>query len=277
MLFDTHLHLIYKDQLTYPWLDDFEPLNQDNRFEDYSIAARRLGITGCFHMEVDVSEDQIEKEVEVISGVSGGNGLLKGIVSSCRPENDAFPTFLDRLRENQLVRGFRRVLHVVPDEVSTTETFRENVNRLGGTGLTYDICVLPRQLKLACELVDYCPNVRFVLDHCGVPDVGSGALEPWRSDMQAIAERPNVYAKISGVVAYGDPESWALDDVRPFVEETVNAFGTERIVWGSDSPVCNLGGGLATWVAATHALTSAWSADERSALYNGNARKLWNL
>ena len=95
--------------------------------------------------------------------------------------------------------------------------------------------------------------------------------------MRALAERPNVTAKISGVVAYGDPDSWGLDDIRPFVDATIEAFGADRIVWGSDSPVCNLGGGLPTWVAATHALTSAWSKDERDALYSGNALKLWRL
>ena len=78
-------------------------------------------------------------------------------------------------------------------------------------------------------------------------------------------------------MAYGDPDSWTLDDIRPFVEETVDAFGTDRLVWGSDCPVCNLGGGLATWVAATRALTIDWSEDERNALYGVNAMKLWHL
>lgn len=278
MLFDTHLHLIYKARLSYPWLDDFKALNQDNGFDDYALSAARLGIGGCFHMEVDVAEDQIEQEVAVISELAGSHGnLLRGIISSCRPERTDFAAHLDRARETGIVRGFRRVLHVVPDDVSTSATFRDNVKRLGGTGLTFDLCVLPRQLHLAGELVDHCPDVSFVLDHCGVPDVASGELEPWRANMRALAERPNIHAKISGVIAYGDPASWTLDDIRPFVDETVDAFGTNRIVWGSDSPVCNLGGNLATWVAATHALTGKWSASERDALYHANALDLWQL
>ncbi|NNE82220.1 MAG: amidohydrolase [Silicimonas sp.] len=278
MLFDTHLHLIFKDRISYPWLNEFEVLNQDNRFDDYATNAARLGIGGCFHMEVDVAEDQIEKEVSVISDLAGSQGnLLRGIISSCRPEREDFAAHLERARETDIVRGFRRVLHVVPDEVSTTATFRDNIKRLGGTGLTFDLCVLPRQLHLAGELVDHCPNVSFVLDHCGVPDVASGELEPWRSSMRALAERPNVHAKISGVIAYGDPASWTIDDIKPFVDETVDAFGTNRIVWGSDSPVCNLGGDLATWVAVTHALTGNWSSSERDALYHANALDLWQL
>ncbi|MCV3269843.1 amidohydrolase family protein [Roseobacter sinensis] len=278
MLFDTHLHLIYKDRLSYPWLGDFDALNRDNPFEAYTRAAARLGISGCFHMEVDVAEAQIEEEIDVIAALSDqADGLLRGIISSCRPEHADFPAFLERVSEQTLLRGFRRVLHVVPDDVSTSALFRDNIKRLSGTGKTFDLCVLPRQLHLAIALVDHAPEVTFILDHCGVPDIATGALEPWRTDLRALAERPNVRAKISGIIAYGDPDRWTLNDLRPFVEETVDAFGHDRLVWGSDSPVCNLGGGLETWVAATHALTAGWSTEDRAAFYKTNAVGIWGL
>ncbi|WP_299471940.1 amidohydrolase [uncultured Roseibium sp.] len=278
MLFDTHLHLIYKDRLEYPWLNDFEVLNRDSHFDTYCRDAARLGIGGCLHMEVDVAEHHIEKEATLINDLIDAPGsLMRGMISSCRPENDDFDAFLERARLNPNIKGFRRVLHVVPDEVSTTVTFRDNIKRLSGTGLTFDLCVLPRQLHLALDLVSHCPDVTFILDHCGVPDVAAGAPEPWRAGVSALADRPNVFAKISGVVAYGNPDTWTLDDIRPFVEETVDAFGTDRILWGSDSPVCNLGGGLPTWVAATHALTERWSVSDREALYHINACRLWRL
>ena len=278
MLFDTHLHLIYKNRLSYPWLNNLESLNKDNPISEYSTMASRLGIGGCFHMEVDVAENQIEAEIDVISELADDSGgLMQGIIASCRPEKDDFPAFLDRVRSRKFLRGFRRVLHVVPDDLSTSMTFRDNVKRLGGTGLTFDLCVMPRQLRLARELVDHCPEVLFVLDHCGVPNIVAGAMTPWCIDISALAERDNVYAKISGVIAYGNPDTWSLNDLRPFVEHTVDVFGTDRIVWGSDSPVCNLGGGLPLWVAATHALTEGWSTDERGSFYNGNTARLWGL
>ncbi|MET1412150.1 amidohydrolase [Roseibium sp. HPY-6] len=278
MLFDTHLHLIYKDRLKYPWLNDFDTLNRDSHFDAYCRDAARLGIGGCLHMEVDVAEHHIEKEAAVIDELIDAPGsMMRGMISSCRPESDDFAAFLERARSNPNIKGFRRVLHVVPDDVGTTVTFRDNIKRLSGTGLTFDLCVLPRQLHLALDLVSHCPDVTFILDHCGVPDVAAGAFEPWRTGVKALAERPNVFAKISGVVAYGNPDTWTLNDIRPFVEETVDAFGTDRIVWGSDSPVCNLGGGLPTWVAATHALTERWSTTDREALYHINACRLWRL
>lgn len=278
MLFDTHLHLIYKDKLAYPWLDDYPVLNHDNTLDTYGKLASRLGIFGCFHMEVDVAEDQIDREVKVISKLAGPHRqLVRGVISSCRPEHESFAAHLERAQDNSNVRGFRRVLHVVSDEVSTATVFRDNVKRLGATGLSFDLCVLPRQLHLARDLVDHCPDVPFVLDHCGVPNIASGALEPWRSGLREVAARPNVHAKISGIMAYGNADTWTVDDLRPFFEETVEAFGVKRLVWGSDSPVCNLSGDLATWVAATHALTHNWSIDERDALFHQNALDLWQL
>lgn len=278
MIFDTHLHLIYLDKLRYPWLDDFAALRKDASYDSYAVTARQVGISGALHMEVDVAEKDIEAETAMVTELmSPTDSLLKGAISSCRPESTNFPEFLERQQTLGEVKGFRRVLHVVPDEVSTTNVFRNNIKRLSGTGLTFDLCVLPAQLPLAIELVDHCPDVTFVLDHCGVPDVSGQSLEPWAGHMKALARRENVVAKISGVMAYGNPDTWSLEDIRPFVEYTVEAFGWKRVVWGSDSPVCTLAGRIETWVAATHALLDSCSADEKVALLHDNAVALWSI
>ena len=278
MIFDTHLHLIYLDKLSYPWLDDFAALRKDSTYDNYAAVAQRIGISGVLHMEVDVAESDIEAETAMVRKLmSTGKSLLKGAISSCRPESKNFPEFLERQKALSEVKGFRRVLHVVPDEVSTTRLFRDNVKRLSGTGLTFDLCVLPAQLPLAIELADHCPDVTFVLDHCGVPDVNGQSLEPWAKHMKELAKRRNVVAKISGVMAYGNPDTWSLEDIRPYVEYTIDAFGWKRVVWGSDSPVCTLAGQVETWVAATHALLESCSRDEKAALLNKNATALWSI
>jgi predicted TIM-barrel fold metal-dependent hydrolase len=176
-----------------------------------------------------------------------------------------------------LVKGFRRVLHVMPDNLSEDPLFRENIQKLGGTGLTFDLCVLPRQIDRAIALVDLAPDVQFILDHCGVPDIKAGALDEWRGKISDIAKRPNVTAKISGVVAYADTETWRVETLAPYVNHVIENFGWDRLVWGSDWPVCTLGGGLATWLAATHALLSGCSQEEKTKLFSGNARRIWNL
>lgn len=278
MLFDTHLHLIYPDQINYPWLSKVPTLDKPSKFKNYARSAKRLSISGCLHMEVDVAEADIKKETALVDKIMAqGGGLLRGAISACRPETPDFASFLDWVQDNPTIVGFRRVLHVMPDNLSQTTVFRDNIKRLSGTGLSFDLVVLPAQMEIATELVDHCPNVQFILDHCGVPDIKGGGYEPWAVGMHRLAERPNVIAKISGVIAYGDPDTWGLDDIRPYVDHTVVCFGHERVIWGSDSPVCNLGGGLEAWVAATHALTNNWLAEDRAALYRGNARKIWQL
>jgi len=99
----------------------------------------------------------------------------------------------------------------------------------------------------------------------------------WRKGITEFSRRSNVTAKISGVIAYGDLENWSVESLRPYVEHTIGSFGWDRVVWGSDWPVCTLGGGLAPWVAATHALTSGCSPEERDKLYQANAKRIWSI
>ncbi|MGX5847418.1 amidohydrolase family protein [Mesorhizobium sp. PL10] len=278
MIIDTHLHLIDLSALRYPWLGGVPALNRDFSHEEYATQARRAGIEAALHMEVDVDAADIEAETSHVRAQSLEKGsLLSGAIASCRPEEAGFADYLERQQANPFVKGFRRVLHVMPDELSDSGLFRDNIKRLAGTGLTFDFVVLPHQIPRAIALADLAPDVQFVLDHCGVPDIKGNGEHPWREHMAEIARRPNVTAKISGVVAYADAGSWTVETLRPYVEHTIGSFGWDRVVWGSDWPVCTLGGGLATWVAATHALIAGASAGERAKLLSGNARRMWRL
>lgn len=277
-LVDTHVHTIDLSRLSYPWLDGFAALRRDHSIALYEQEARRVGIDAALHMEVDVAEGDIERETALVEEyMARPDSLIRGAISSCRPENADFPAFLDRQLARPSVKGFRRALHVVPDDVSAAPVFRANIARLAGTGLPFDLVVLARQIKLATALADATPQVQFVLDHCGVPDIKGGAFAPWAADLAEIARRPNVAVKISGLSVYGDPDRWTLADLRPYVEHAIGVFGWDRVVWGGDWPVVTLGSSLSTWVAASRSLVDGASAAEREALFSGNARRLWRL
>ncbi|NGO62048.1 amidohydrolase family protein [Rhizobium daejeonense] len=277
MIVDTHLHLIYRGQLSYPWLAGVPPLDADFTYDTYLHEARRLGISATLHMEVDVAEGDIEAETAMIERLAATDGSqLAGAIAACRPESADFPAYLERVLGNRFVRGFRRVLHVMPDDFSEGALFRENIRRLSGTGLVFDICVLPHQLEKAAALADLAPDVSFVLDHCGIPDIKSGGFDVWKGPMAEIARRPNVTVKLSGLPAYG-AENWTLEDLKPYFTHVAENFGFDRMVWGSDWPVCTLGGGLSTWVGATHALLSGVSLEEKARVLSRNALKLWSI
>jgi predicted TIM-barrel fold metal-dependent hydrolase len=276
MIIDTHLHLIDRSVLRYPWLSATPALDRDFSEGDYAVQARRAGIEAALHMEVDVDPADIDAETDHVKALAGRQGsLLVGAIASCRPEEKGFAAYLERQIADPFVKGFRRVLHVVPDDLSEGALFRENILRMAGSRLTFDLVVQPHQIPKAIALADLVPDVAFVLNHCGVPDIKGRKEHPWRQHMTEIARRPNVTAKISGVVAYADAESWSVETLKPYVEHTIGAFGWDRVGWGSDWPVCTLGGGLAIWVAATHALLAGASAGEQEKLLSGNAKKLW--
>jgi predicted TIM-barrel fold metal-dependent hydrolase len=275
---DTHVHVINMGRLRYPWLEGFDALRKDFLFSLWQTEARRCGITGALHMEVDVAEADIEAETMMVSQMMREPGsIMRGAISSCRPENEDFPQFLERQVANPVVKGFRRVLHVMPDDHSESTVFRANIKRLSGTGLPFDLVVLPHQIPKAIALADLAPDVQFVLDHCGVPGIKDKVMQPWAEQVSEIAKRPNVAVKISGVSAYADPGTWSVDDLRPYVEHCISAFGWDRCVWGGDWPVVTLGSTLSTWVAATQAIIAGASLDERTALLSKNAKRIWRI
>lgn len=276
-LIDTHLHLWDLRQFPHSWCAGLPALNRSFLPDDYRAASAGTGITRAVFMECDVDEPHALAEARHIQALADRWPLIAGIVASGRPEQDGFPAHLEQLAALPKVRGLRRVLHVVPDEVSRQPLFRENLRRLPALNLTFDLCVLARQLPLASELTDACPEVTFILDHCGVPDVKGRAFDPWRDGITALAERPNVNCKISGLVAYADAATWTTADLRPWVEHVIACFGWDRVVWGGDWPVCTLSAPLACWVGATRELTARATADQQAKLYHRNAERLYHV
>ena len=180
MIIDTHLHVIDRTALHYPWLAGVPALDRDFPYETYRREAERVGIAQALHMEVDVDPADIDAETRYVAGLEKRpESLIVGAIAACRPEDPGFDATLAAAKADPLVKGLRRVLHVMPDELSEAPAFRANIARLAGSGLTFDLCVLPRQIGRAAALADLAPGATFVLDHCGVPDIRSGDAAAW--------------------------------------------------------------------------------------------------
>ena len=278
-ILDTHQHLIYPEKYPYSWTTNIPQLaGKPFRYDDYLKAIEGTGISETIFMEAAPDEPHGQEETRFVDELANTPGsLIRGIIGSCRPEQEAgFESYIESVLSPRIV-GFRRILHVEPDELSERPSFASNIRRLGKYDLTFDLCVLARQIPLAVALARKCSGVQFVLDHCGVPDIGSGQIDPWRQHIREIARLPNVACKISGVFAYCAPGQASLEVMRPYVEHCLEQFGWDRVVWGSDWPVCLTRADLRTWVRVTRRIIAGADECDRRKLLRDNAVRIYRL
>jgi predicted TIM-barrel fold metal-dependent hydrolase len=271
-IIDTHLHLIYQDRFEYKWLAGEPKINRDWPVESYWDEALPLGIEAALHMEVDVSEPQIVEESRFVLGLD----RIVGAIANARPEHTDFERQLETLTALGGVKGIRRLIQGQPAEMSQTETFRANLRLLPKYGMSFDICAKSHELPIVEPLVVACPEVQFILDHCGNPKIGAGEWESWTTRMERIAALPNVVCKVSGILA-NVTEDWTVDQLRPYVEFVIERFGWDRVVWGSDHPVVTLFGNLTSWVNASREIVASASTDEQEKLFFRNAERVYRI
>ena len=284
-IIDTHQHLWDLEQFSYSWTPNQPALNRSFKLSDYYEATRDLTISKSVHVEADVDEEFILGEtLHALSLARNDDNPIAGVVAAARPEYDDFREYIDRIAGQRQLKGLRRILHTEPDELSTTTTFVENVKSLEDFGLTFDICVLARQLPRAIDLVKQCPNVNFILDHCGNPNLRSDAeekeFEQWRERLREIAAFPNVVCKVSGIVVNTDlsaPTRWSAETLRPAVEHVIACFGWDRVMFGSDWPVCTLAASFKEWAETLLLLTRDAGEENQRKLFYENAIRVYRL
>ena len=272
-ILDTHLHLIYPERFSYPWLSGAPAINKSWSVEDYFAEAVSLGIESAIHMEVDVAEaDQAAESAFMLT-----LPRISGAIAGCRPEHMNFVDQIERLSEHAHIKGVRRILHEAPDDLSQSDLFIENLRHLPDYDLSFDLCVRADQLSIGQMLAERAPDVTFILDHCGNPDIKGQGLDPWRAAVIRIARLPNVVGKISGLVNHCEP-GWTANTLKPYVEHMIESFGWDRVVWGSDHPVATTTGGTLTdWVAATRAIVAGASHDEQAKLFHRNSERIYKV
>ena len=278
-LLDTHQHLVYRDVAGYSWAKDIPPLAEDNfTVGDYLKLTEGQGIGGTLFMETGVDDPDYQSESEHVHGLAkDANNNIKGLIVSIRPEDDnEFNSWFEKTLEMNAA-GYRRILHVMPDETSQAQTFINNVKKIGEAGKPFDICYLPTQLSVAYDFAKNCDEMNLVLNHCGVPSIAAGEIDQWGKDIKKLSELPNVICKLSGLMAYCAPGTSSQETIQPYVDHALECFGPNRMVWGSDWPVVNLGKGIQEWISVTRNILGALSEDEANAIANLNAQKIYNV
>ncbi len=275
---DTHHHLWDLEWLPYTWTRKRPEFSRSFRLSDYLQATRNVELERSVHVEADVDEPYLLQETRMILALAEQDNPIQGVVAGCRPEKGGFAAYLDQIAGHPKLKGVRRILHTPPDEVGQSALFRENVARLADYGLSFDLCVLARQLPIAIRLVEKCPRVSFILDHCGFPLIAERVMDPWRDLVRTLAGFPNVVAcKISGVLANVDPQRWSAEDLRPYFEHVLECFGWDRVMFGSDWPVCTLDTTFEGWVDTVSFLAQARTESERCRLFCDSAVRVYRL
>lgn len=240
MIIDAHQHFWSYDPRRHAWINDsMSALKRHFLPVDLDPILLVNGVDGTIAVQAGTSLT----ETEFLLGLAQSSRKILGVVGWIDLTASDIDAQLQVYVGRPKLCGFR---HVVQDEPDDRFLLREDVLRgihaVGAAGFTYDILVYPRQLPAAIELVARCPKQKFVLDHCAKPFIKSRQFEPWASQIRELANSPNVYCKLSGLVTEADWQSWQPADFRPYLDLVVEAFGPSRLMFGSDWPVCLLAG-----------------------------------
>ena len=277
-LIDTHQHLWDLSLFNLPWLTDTAPFAGSHTLARYMQEAEGCGIAAALYMEVDVEPSQRAAEAEYVIGLSQDPAAITiGATIGGNPLHPDFHAYIERFGANPAVKGVRQVLHGGLQTTDfVTPAFIAGLKCLEPYDLHFDLCLRPNEIWAAAELADACPNIRFVLDHCGNGEPCSKDRSQWEADILKASARPNLICKISGIVA-GASENWTAADLQSIIEHCAESFGTQRIVFGTDWPVCKQRSSLKAWVAVFRSITASWSEDEKHALYHRNAERFYGL
>ncbi|MCT4351829.1 amidohydrolase family protein [Streptomyces sp. Je 1-79] len=276
---DAHHHvwdLSVRDQ---DWItgDELAPLRRDFALADLEPEARAAGVAAT----VLVQTVTVAEETPELLALAADHDLVGGVVGWTDLTAPGVADELARLRELPGGERLVGIRHQVQSEADPLWLLRPDVLRgleaVASAGLVYDLVILPHQLPAAASAAFLLPHLTFVLDHMGKPPVATGEQQPWAEGLHDLAALPNTAAKLSGLVTEARWDSWTPDDLRPYTETALEAFGADRLMFGSDWPVCLLAASYGEVIETARALTADLSAPERSALFGGTATRVYGM
>lgn len=277
-IIDTHLHLWDPKKLRYPWLDDNAVLNKPFLLSDYAQATSGITVEKMVFLQCECIPEQCEAEASWVTEQAKIDPRIKGIVPLAPLENRNVVNILERYATNPLIKGIRRIIQFEPDpDFCLRPDFINGVQLLRRFHYTFDICINHTQLPNVIKLVSKCPQVTFILDHIAKPDIKHAILDPWRADIQRLAEFPNVHCKLSGLVTEADFSKWTVSGLKPYVDHVLACFGVDRLMFGGDWPVVVQASSYQRWVDSLDQLLGHLTQDQLRKIYYSNAVAFYRL
>ncbi len=274
-IIDAHHHLWNYDAAQYAWIGaGMDVLRRDFTFADFERAAESAGISGS----VAVQARQTLEETFWLLEIAAQHPRLLGVVGWLPLRANTAAAHISDLRRHPKLKGLRHVVQDEPeDDFLLDKSFNQGISALADSGLAYDLLVRVSQLPATRTFVAQHPSQSFVLDHLAKPDIRSGRVDQWRTEIYRLAESPNVSCKLSGLVTEAAWDSWTYEDIAPILDIALDAFGSDRLMAGSDWPVCLLASSYQRWWDVLKTWTSQLSATERDRILQGTATAVYRL
>ena len=275
MKIDSHHHFWKYDPRTYSWMNDkMDILKVDYQPADLKKEIDRSGIDGV----VSVQADQSVRETDDLLEHAKVNDFILAVVGWLPLADENVRDLMDKYADNSLLRGIRHVVQDEPDDdFILGEQFNRGVSLLKEYNWVYDILIYERQLSPSIQFVDCHPEQIFVLDHIAKPRIGDSMIEPWKTQMFEMAKRENVSCKLSGIATEANWSEWKKEDLIPYMDVALEAFGADRIMFGSDWPVARLAVEYGPWVEICREFISTLSGDEQNLIEGNVASKVYGL
>ena len=275
MSIDSHHHFWRFDPQQYGWIDDdMSVLQRDFLPEDLRNAIAPAGIDGV----VSVQARQTLEETRWLLSLANQHDFIRGVIGWAPLSSPDLKRDLEAVAAEQKLVGVRHVVQGEPDDnFILRDDFNRGVASLRDFGLRYDILIFERHLPQTIRFVDRHPSQVFVLDHIAKPKIKAGEIEPWRRNIAELAGRDNVYCKLSGMVTEADPRHWTPEQMRPYFDVVLESFGPDRLMFGSDWPVCLLGAEYARWGEVVREWTESLSSAEQDRIFGGTAIEAYGL
>lgn len=274
MKIDAHHHFWHYNTQDYGWIsDEMAVLRRDFLPADLKPELDRAGIDRV----VSVQARQCIEETEWLLKLAEENDFIAGVVGWLPIASPEFPALLEKFAASPKLRAIRHVVQDEPDDrFILGEAFNRGIDRLLSTHLVYDILIFERHLPYAIEFVKrHSEEQVFVLDHIAKPKIAAGEMQPWADNLRKLAAFPNVYCKLSGLVTEADIHNWTPDQLRPYVETVLDAFGPERVMFGSDWPVCTCATNYSAWRGLVGEFISRLSENEQAQIMGETALKAY--
>ena len=272
---DSHQHFWKFDKVRDSWIDSsMAAIQHDFMPGDLEPILNKFGIDGC----VAVQADQSETETEFLLGLAEDHDFIKGVVGWIDLRADDIGKRLEYFKGFKKLKGFRHVLQGEADRALMLHPqFTKGIKALKAHDYTYDILIFPDQLGYTHQFIKTFGGHRFVIDHIAKPDIKNKNIEKWEKGIRAIAKHENTWCKVSGMVTEADWLDWHLIDFEPYLNVVFETFGTKRVMFGSDWPVCNVAGGYQQMLSVVKNYTSKLSADEQAQFWGLNATEFYKL